>query len=207
MIKMRRMKNLFRSVALAAVVFLGVQHVQAQQKIGHVNADEIFQLTPEFKTANDQLKTLNDTKTKELQGMYEEFKKKQEAANEKYRSRSEANKETVDSELETLGQELQSMEQRIQEVQRVAQEELQKKQQELLTPIQTKVMTAINSVAKDKGYAYVLDTSAGNVLFFEGGEDISMDVRSKLGISPDAKPVTPAVPGEGQAQGQAQPQQ
>jgi len=33
MIKMRRMKNLFRSVALVAVVFLGVQHVNAQQKI------------------------------------------------------------------------------------------------------------------------------------------------------------------------------
>ncbi|NGM65320.1 OmpH family outer membrane protein [Sphingobacterium sp. SGR-19] len=188
------MRNLFRSVALVAVVFLGVQHVSAQQKIGHINADEIFQLTPEFKTANDQLRTLNDTKTQELQGMYAEFQKKQTEANEKYRSRSEANKDSIDAQLQTLGQELQNIEQRIQEVQRVAQEDLQKKQQELLTPIQTKVMNAINSVAKEKGYAYVLDTSAGNVIYFQGGEDISMDVRAKLGISPDAKPVTPAVP-------------
>ncbi len=198
MIKMRRMKNLFRSVALVAVVFLGIQHVSAQQKIGHINADEIFQLTPEFKTANDQLRTLNDTKTKELQGMWEEFQKKQTEANEKYRNRSEANKETVDAELQSLGQELQSMEQRIQEVQRVAQEDLGKKQQELLAPIQTKVMNAINAVAKEKGYAYVLDTSSGNVIYFQGGEDIAMDVRTKLGISPDAKPVTPAVPTEPQ---------
>ena len=196
MIKMRRMKNLFRSVALVAVVFLGVQQVNAQQKIGHINADEIFQLTPEFKTANDQLRTLNETKTQELQGMYAEFQKKQTEANEKYRSRSEANKETIDAELQTLGEELQNIEQRIQEVQRVAQEDMGKKQQELLTPIQTKVINAINSVAKEKGYAYVLDTSSGNVIYFQGGEDISMDVRSKLGISPDAKPVTPAVPTE-----------
>lgn len=188
------MKNLLRSVALVAVVFLGIQHVSAQQKIGHINADEIFQLTPEFKTANDQLRTLNDTKTKELQGMYEEYQKKQNEANEKYRNRSAANQEATDAELQTLGQELQNIEQRIQEVQRVAQEELSQKQQELLAPIQTKVMNAINSVAKEKEYTYILDTSAGNVIYFDGGEDISMDVRTKLGISPDAQPVTPAVP-------------
>lgn len=188
------MKNLFRSVALVAVVFLGIQQVSAQQKIGHINADEIFQLTPEFKVANDQLKTLNDTKTKELQGMYEEYQKKQTEANEKYRNRSAANQETTDAELQTLGQELQNIEQRIQEVQRVAQEELGQKQQELLSPIQTKVMNAINAVAKEKGYAYILDTSSGNVIYFDGGEDVSIDVRTKLGISPDAQPVTPAVP-------------
>lgn len=188
------MKNLFRSVALVAVVFLGAQQVNAQQKIGHVNADEIFQMTAEFKTANEQLRTLNDTKTKELQGMYEEFQKKQTDANEKLRNRSEANKATVDAELQTLGQDLQSMEQRIQEVQRVAQEDLGKKQQELLTPIQTKVMNAINAVAKEKGYAYVLDTSNGNVLYFQGGEDIAADVKTKLGIAANATPATPAVP-------------
>jgi len=193
---MRRMKNLFRSVALTAVVFLGLQQANAQQKIGHINADEIFQLTPEFKTANEQLRALNDTKTKELQGMFEEFQKKQTAANEKYMNRSEANKETVDAELDVLGRELHEIEERIKQVQQVAQEDLGKKQQELLTPIQTKVITAINAVAKEKGYAYILDISAGNVIYFDGGEDVSMDVRTKLGISPDAQPVTPAIPTE-----------
>ncbi len=192
-IKMERMKNLFRSVALVAVIFLGTQYVSAQQKIGHINADEIFQMTAEFKTANEQLRTLNDAKTKELQGMYEVFQQKQTEANEKLRNRSEANKSTVDAELQTAGQELQTMEQRIQEVQRVAQEDLQKKQQELLTPIQTKVMNAINAVAKDKGFAYVLDTSNGNVIYFQGGEDISADVKTKLGIAANATPATPAV--------------
>src|SRR5690606_5221270 len=137
-----------------------------------------------------------DTKTKELQGMFEEFQKKQTAANEKYMNRSEANKETVDAELDVLGRELHEIEERIKQVQQVAQEDLGKKQQELLTPIQTKVITAINAVAKEKGYAYILDISAGNVIYFDGGEDVSMDVRTKLGISPDAQPVTPAIPTE-----------
>lgn len=188
------MGNLFRSLAFVAVVLLGAQQVNAQQKIGHINADEIFQLTPEFKTANEELVALNETKTKELQGMYEELEKKEIELNEKYRSRSEANKETVDAEAQKIAEELQEMRQRTQNVQRVAQEDLQKKQHELLTPIQIKVMNAIQSVATEKGLAYVLDTSNGNVLYFQGGEDIAMDVRTKLGISPDAKPITPALP-------------
>ena len=65
------MRNLFRNVAVATVVFLSAQYANAQQKIGHVNADDVFQLTAEFKAANEQLKTLNDTKTKELQDMFQ----------------------------------------------------------------------------------------------------------------------------------------
>jgi len=176
------MKNVCKVAAVAAMVFLGGHRADAQQKIGHVSADEIFQATPEFKTAEQQLKDLQEAKAKEYQAMVEEYQKKLSDAQEKSRNRSEANKETIDAELQVLGQELQAMEQRIQEVQRVAQEDVGKKQQELLTPIQQKVMNAINAVAKEKGYAYVLDISNGNVIYFQGGEDISADVKAKLGI-------------------------
>src|SRR5690606_39020727 len=177
------MKNVFRSVAVAAVMFIGAQQVNAQQKIGHINADEVFQATPEFKAAEEQLKTLQETKGKEYQSMVEEYQKKLGEAQEKARNRSEANKETVDAELQVMGQELQTIEQRIQDVQRVAQEEIGKKQQELLAPIQQKVMNAITAVAKEKGYAYILDVSNGNVIYFQGGEDVSADVKTKLGIT------------------------
>lgn len=176
------MKNLVKGAVLAVGLFGLIGTTQAQQKIGHVNVEEIFQLTPEFKTAQDQLKTLGETKQKELEGMYQEFQKKETEANEKLRNRSEANKEQIDAEVNTLGQELQQMQTRIQEVQRVAREDFEKKQQELMAPIQTKVMTAINAVAKEKGYAYVLDIAAGGVVYFQGGEDISADVKTKLGV-------------------------
>ena len=114
--------------------------------------------------------------------MVEEYQKKLAEAQEKARTRSEANKATVDVELEAMGQELQNIEQRIQENQRIAQEEVGKKQQDLLAPIQQKVMNAINAVAKEKGYAYILDVSNGSVIYFDGGEDVSADVKAKLGI-------------------------
>lgn len=176
------MKNLFRGVAVAAVMFFGTQYVSAQQKIGHINFGDIISSTNEFKTAQDQLKVLQETKTKELQGMYELFQKKQTDANEKLRNRSEANKAAVDAELQTLGQELQTMEQRIQEVQRVAQEDLGKKEQELFEPIQKKVVDAINAVSKEKGYAYVLDVSNGSIPYYGGGDDLTAAIKTKLGV-------------------------
>jgi|SRR5690606_22445093 len=179
---MKRMKNLVKGAVLAVGLLAATSAVQAQQKIGHINSEEIFQATPDFKTAQDQLKTLGETKQKELEGMYQEFQKKEKEINDKELHKSAANKDQIDTEIKTLVQELQQMQTRIQEVQKVAREDFEKKQQELMAPIQTKVMTAINSVAQEKGFTYVLDLAAGSVIYFQGGEDISADVKTKLGI-------------------------
>lgn len=176
------MKNLVKGAALLVVMFLSTQFVNAQQKIGHVSFNEIFSLTTDFKTAQDQLKTLGEAKTKEIQALYTEFQTKQTAANDKLRNRSEANKDKVDAELQTLGTELQDMQNRITEFQRLAQEEVQKKEEELFTPIQKKVADAITAVSKEKGYAYVLDVSTGSIPYFQGGDDLTPAVKSKLGI-------------------------
>lgn len=176
------MKNLLKGAALVAGLLISTQVVNAQQKIGHINSGEILQSTADFKTAADQLKVLTETKEKEFQAMVAEYTKKQTEYNDKLRSRSEANKETVDTELQALGEGMRQIESRIQEIQKVSQEELGKKEQELFAPIQQKVMTAINAVAQEKGYAYVLDLAAGSVIYFQGGEDVSADVKAKLGV-------------------------
>jgi outer membrane protein len=43
-------------------------------------------------------------------------------------------------------------------------------------------MNAINAVAQEKGYAYILDLASGSVIYFQGGEDVTADVKTKLGI-------------------------
>jgi len=186
------MKNLLKSVLLASGILLASNAANAQQKIGHINTAEIVQSTNEFKAAEAQMKTLSDTKQQELQGMYTEYQKHQNDANEKLRSRSEANKETIDTEVQAIATTMRDMETRIQEVQRVAQEDISKKQQELYAPIEQKVMTAINAVAKEKGYAYVLDISNGSVPYFGGGDDLTAEIKTKLGISATAAPAQPA---------------
>lgn len=181
---MKTMKNVITSVVMAVGVLMTAQVANAQQKIGHMNSMEIMQATAEFKTAESTIQTFAESKQKELQDMYALFQAKQTEINEKVMNRSEANKATVDAEIDALVQERDNMQQRVQEVQRAAEEEIQQKEGELFGPIYEKVMTAISAVAKEQGFAYVFDLSAGNVVFpFDGSEDVTPLVKAKLGIS------------------------
>ncbi|WP_134088380.1 OmpH family outer membrane protein [Olivibacter sp. XZL3] len=186
------MKHLLKSVLVAAGLFLTVGAVNAQQKIGHVNSQEILFLMPEYKTANQALETFVGTKRTEIQQMDAERQKKITAFMDKQKTRSEANKETVDQELQTLSTEIQQMEGRMGEVQQKAEQEVGAKREEVFQPVFEKAEKAIQAVAKEKGYAYILDIAQQSVLYFEGGDDISAAVKTKLGIDPNAKPAAPA---------------
>lgn len=191
---MDSMKKLFKGVVVVAVLFLSTGLVSAQQKIGHVNSQDIIQSMPEFKTAQTELETLSKTKETELQGMAGEYQKKITAAQDLQRNRSEANKDSIDSQLQALTVQVQEIEGRINEQQQVAQQELQKRQEELFNPILQKANTAIQSVAKEKGYAYVFDIASSGVPYFAGGDDLTADVKTKLGITSTTPATTPTKP-------------
>lgn len=176
------MKNVLKSLAVIAVLFLSVEFVNAQQKIGHINYAEVIMATPDWEKANAELMALDSTKTNELQGMFSEFQRKQGLAQDMMRNRSEANKDSIDAQLQTLGMELEDIQRRLQEQERLAEQELTERQQQLLAPIHQKVGTAIQAVAKEKGYAYVFDISSTNIPYFAGGDDLTADVKTKLGI-------------------------
>lgn len=186
------MKHLLKSVLVAAGLFLTIGSVSAQQKIGHVNSQEVLFLMPEYKTANQALETFVGTKRTELQQMDTERQKKITTYQDKYKTLSEANKETVGKELQTMQTEIQQMEGRMGEVQQKAEQEIAAKREEVFQPVFEKAEKAIQAVAKEKGYAYVLDISQQTVLYFDGGEDIGAAVKTKLGIDPNAKPAPPA---------------
>src|SRR5690606_18797822 len=99
---MKRMKNLLKGAVLVVGLFAATSVANAQQKIGHINADEIFQQTTEFKTATDQLKTLSETKQKEIEGMVTELQKKEKEANDLMLNQSEANKAETQTKLQTI---------------------------------------------------------------------------------------------------------
>lgn len=182
-LKMNSMKNVLKSLTVIAVLFLSVGFVNGQQKIGHVNYADIIMATPEWERANEDLKLLDSTKTSELQGMFSEFQRKQGIAQDMMRNRSEANKDSIDAQLQTLGMELEDIQRRLQEQKRLAEQELNERQQQLLAPIHQKVGTAIQAVANEKGYAYVFDISSTNIPYFAGGDDLTADVKTKLGIA------------------------
>ena len=176
------MKHLLKAASVAVVLCLVVTAAMAQQKFGHINTQELFQLMPEVKAANEAFEAFRKTKLGELEGMEAEAQKKIAEFQEKQKTRSEANRVTVDAELEAIASSIQNIRERIGQVEQKAQQQLQQKQQELYTPIQTKADNAIKAVAKEKGYTYVFDAADPLVKYSEGGDDLMADVKARLGI-------------------------
>ena len=79
-------------------------------------------------------------------------------------------------------QELQDLGNRIDDFRQSAQESIQKKKEELYGPILKRAEDAIKDVAKEKGYAYIFDTSSGSFLYAQESDDITSLVKTKLAI-------------------------
>jgi outer membrane protein len=189
------MRKLINVLFVAAGLVLTANVANAQQKIGHLNSDEIYAAMPEAKAAQAQLETLAKTKQAEIDKMITEYQAMYKSAEEKQKTLSEANKDVVTKELQTAGQAIQDLGKRIEDARTKATTDVQAKQGELFPPINTKLANAMTAVAKEKALAYVFDTSASqgfnSLVYFDGGEDITAAVKTKLGITGTAA-ATPA---------------
>lgn len=177
------MKRLFKSVAVA-LLLIGAQQLSAQ-KIAHVQLDSLIQLMPETKQAMEIAQSYLKDLEKQVASMKTEFDTKYQDYLTNENSYSELVKKTKQEELQTLNQ-------RITDFQQQAQQDYQKKYVELSKPIQDKAKKAIDAVAKESGYKYILDTSTGLVLYYEPSDDVLMLVKKKLDSMPAA-----VLPGQG----------
>ena len=144
-------------------------------KLGHINSQELISLLPETKQADIDLQDYAQSLETQISSMEEEYKRSIEDYQNNESSYDEITKQDKIAAI-------QAIEQRISNFQQNAQISLQQKQQELLDPIIEKVRKAIDQVAKDGNYTYILDTSAGSLLYFKESEDILSKVKKELGI-------------------------
>lgn len=165
-----KMKKLFTLVILAVIV---AGQVQAQNKIGYISINEIIAVMPEAKKADTLLNQYRDALISSANDKQAALEADITKFNKDSATYSTAVKEVKRKELQQKYQELSGEEQRIQE-------ELQKKQEELAAPIQKKALDAVQAVAKENGYTYVLPKEA--ILVGPPADDIAPLVKKKLGI-------------------------
>ena len=149
----------------------------AQQKIGHIDVEELVAVMPETQTANAEIQKYKEQLEGDSQAMQEEYMTKMQNA--------QANVDTwTQLRLQKEQEELEAMGQRIMQFNQSAQQELQRKQMDLMLPIIEKAQEAINTVAKSNSFTYILDSSTGKavVVFLDNGEDIMPLVKAELGI-------------------------
>lgn len=170
---MKRLVNIFLIVGF----LFSASAINAQNyKFGHISAQDIVVLMPEYQQAVDSL-----NKVKNKYDMQTE--KMQVEVNKKYNDIAEQ-QNTLDSLiLESMYSELQSMQQRLQNFQTQANQKLQALQGNLLEGVMDKLQTAIASVAKQMDLIYVFDISGRNPIYTSDKSiDVGPMVKEKLGI-------------------------
>ena len=165
-----------QKITVAFLFFVAVTgFVNAQSKVAHIDVTQLLSAMPEMKTAEAELKKLQETYTADLESSMTELR------NKATQYQNEAPTKT-NEENEKRGQELQNFERSIGEFQQTAQQEMQKKQQQLFAPISEKAKAAIEKVAAAQGFDYVMDAQPGTGLIVAKGKDLLADVKKELGI-------------------------
>jgi len=162
-------------LATFAVLICATAFAQKSPKFGHVNSSELLSLRPERKAAMAKMDSVTKEAEKLLQEMMTEYRTEQDKYTTESAKMSELAKKTAEEKLTGLAT-------RIQNFQQQAQESLQAEENKLIEPIVTKAKKAIEQVAKENGYTYVVDTSTGAFLYWEESDNLLALVKKKLGL-------------------------
>jgi len=177
------MKNIFKIAVVGAALVVS-SFTASAQKVAHINLDSLITLMPESKVAQQAVQDYAKQLEQQIVAMQTELQTKYEAFQKDAPNMAPIVKESKEKELNDLNQ-------RITDFQQQAQADYQKKSADLSKPVYEKAKKAIDQVAKETGYKYVLDTSTGLVLYSEPTEDIINAVMKKLGITAPAANTPP----------------
>ncbi len=178
----------FISLVALSFMFLAAQAQTTPQKIGFADDEYIISQMPEAKQIETELKSTETMLKNQIQTKAQDFQKKLADYN--------ANLNTMlDAVRQNTERELQQMQQNLEKLQQDAQTTLQTKQNQLLEPVYKKVGQAIEDVAKENAYTFILRQQISGldvILYGDESNNISDLVLKKLGITP--KPQAPATP-------------
>ena len=169
------MKKIVSILAIVALSSFGVK----AQKIGYVDTDYILTSIPEYKAAQGEIDKLSVDWQKEIEAKYTEIDKLYKA----YQADAILLTDDMKKKREN---EIINKEKEVKELQKSrfgVDGELFKKRMELVKPIQDKVYNAVQKIAVQRGYDFVLDKSEGiTIIFADPKLDKSEDVLKELGV-------------------------
>lgn len=173
------MKKLFKVALVALSIVIAGNVAKAQNKVGYINFQQLVGVMPEVKDIQTKLEAYN----KQFQDQYTAMTTEYQTKGQAY----EAQRATMTDAVRTAKEaELTDIQKRIQSFQQDAQQKIAAKTNELSKPLFDKLRATITQVAKEKGYAYVINSSATTqdelLLVSPPGDDLMADVKAKLGV-------------------------
>ena len=163
------MKKLFLLVMLCAPMTL------MAQKFGHLDSQALIQSLPEAIKVQSELEAQGKIYENALKEMQDELQQKADDYDKQKSTMNDTKKAETENQL-------QEMYTKIQQTAQDNQQAFNKMQQEKLGPILQKVRNAIETVAKNGGYVYVMEKAAGQPLYVNEtlSKDITAEVKAQL---------------------------
>ena len=174
------------AVVFLALIFIMPAYAQ-KVKIGYINTQKILAEYKEALDAQKKIDELNSQWEKEGAELQKEWEKQRDEFNSKSLLLSEDKKKEQAKEIQQLYQ-------KIQQFQRQkwapGDGEIYKKEKEFMAPVYEKINAVIKKIGDDEKFAYIFDTSAGNILYADEKQpDLTDRVLEELnkGLTVDKK--------------------
>jgi len=166
--------GLFLFVILSVVSSI---KLYSQPKIGYVDSDTIMKQLPEAQDAQKKLDAIIKDWQEELSKMERDWKTKYDDYDKRKLILSDQKRAEIEKELVTL----ENQTSKYRQDKFGVKGELFQKQEELMKPIQNRIFTAIQQVAKENDYDFIFDRS-GDIIFLYAKEeyDVTAMVIEKL---------------------------
>lgn len=163
-------------LAIFALGFVAAKSTGTKSKVGYINTNELWALMPEKNVADEQLKKMETEMVAFLQN---EQKTLQDGV-VAFQRDSAGMSDLVKNQTY---QKLVNQQENLQKLPEEANKELVAKQEQLYKPIREKMQGAIDKVAAENGYDYILDAAFGNLVYVKNdGDDIISLVKVKLDL-------------------------
>lgn len=197
-VKKKMMKKM-KVLALAVVCFFALASVaQAQTKIGYLSIENMVRVMPEAAKIDSIMDKFRiDTIGAERTRIEEEFTYKDSILKQDDSLKKIGGKVMPETVRKQHEKDVQELYMTLAQWRQVVEEWEQGKQQQLVGPIYQKVLAAIQTVAKEKGYTHVMDESS--FIIKPDGDNIIKLVADKLKVTlpaqllPGYKPTAPAI--------------
>ena len=173
---MKRFTTKFATTLILVFAILFITNssfAQSGVSIGVVEVETIVVSLDEAKVADTTLKLIQKSYADSLKKLEDEFMKKVEQYKKQQAMMAQAQQQKEEESLQKEQQELVALRETFSN-------EIMKKREALLDPIRKRVKAAIEAVAKEEKFNFVLDKNNSAVLFSEDQFDITHRVIDKL---------------------------
>lgn len=162
------------TIVLVVAGMVAATAVNAQNKMGYISVQELVQAMPEYRKADTTLAEYQNALNQQYAERVQDFNLRDSLLSSKDTTKyTRAQLEVKRNDLAKTYVELQQWNQR-------AQQMYQAKEEETMKPILDKARKAIQDVAKENGYTYVLPKE--QLLVSPPGDDILALVKKKLNL-------------------------